>query len=147
MTKTTDTRQLRLFILDIYNSHGETIPDGFEFYLADAIMDYIRLIYENNEDAVSARERLSNSMQRGAKRAETQDNILNVLKVKLNINVSEEFVEFAYNRSKHGEDIETFCTYWLENGGESKYWSESRMKMLWPQAFTEETFVDEYTTL
>jgi hypothetical protein len=45
------------------------------------------------------------------------------------------FIEFAYLRSKHGEDINTFVNWWLANAGEPKYWSFARMKTMWPQAF------------
>jgi len=143
MTKTTNSRQLRLFIQDVYNSYGEPIPAGFEFYLVDAVMKYVRSVYEDNESPVTVRERLTNAMFKGAKRAATLETITDTIKKKLNINPSEEFAEFAYNKSKHGEDIETFCTYWLENGGEPTYWSEKRMMMLWPQAFTQTLSYDE----
>lgn len=143
MTKSTDTRNLRLLIIDVYNSKDEPIPDGFDFYLTGKIKEYIDAVYEQKETPLSARERLTAAMEKGALRSATLDSIANALKINLKINLSEEFIEFAYNRSKHGEDAETFCKYWLANGGEPTYWSEKRMKLLWPQAFTQELSFDE----
>lgn len=148
MTKATNKRQLRLLILDILNKYMDSIPDGLEFYLTDGVATFIRSVYEEKEDAVSVRERLFKSMQLGAKRSVTMESISNAIKVQLHINASEEFIEFAYNKSKHGEDIDTFCDYWQENGGDPIYWSEKRMKMLWPQAFIQQdNRDDEYIIL
>jgi hypothetical protein len=46
-----------------------------------------------------------------------------------------EFIEFAYLRSKHGEDISVFSQWWLTNNPDPKYWSFKRMREMWPIAF------------
>lgn len=80
-----------------------------------------------------------NAYRKSQEGASVREMISAVLNSTLGLNPwdteGQDFVEFAYLRFKHGEDINVFAKWWLENGGEPKYWSFKRMRQLWFQAF------------
>jgi DNA-binding Lrp family transcriptional regulator len=52
----------------------------------------------------------------------------------------DEFIEYALERSKEGEDIHTFTKWWKDNFPEFKFWSMTRMREMWPKCFYEREF-------
>lgn len=65
--------------------------------------------------------------------------ILSTTIAELHMNPSDksglDFLEHAYLRHLHGENIETFTKWWIKNAGEPKYWSFRNMIVKWPMAF------------
>jgi hypothetical protein len=81
-----------------------------------------------------------------------KDIILHEIQDKLHMNPSgkdgESFIDFAYLRLGHGEQIGRFITWWNENGGAPKYWTFKRMRELWPMAFvTKGSEIGGYKTI
>jgi hypothetical protein len=98
--------------------------------------------------AESTKEEIVKAMMDSGNASLIKEVIVNEIYSQLHMNPSskdgDEFIEHAYLRSKHGEEIDVFVKWWLDNSGEPKYWSFKRMKELWPQAFTPK--IERYVT-
>jgi hypothetical protein len=103
----------------------------------------IRTLYGDIKTAPKEKEAIlediAKAWQFGMSESDLRMSISSTIMSRLDLNPSgkdgQEFIEYAYLRSKHSEDIGTFIDWWLRNAGDPKYWSFGRMKTMWPQAF------------
>jgi hypothetical protein len=76
----------------------------------------------------------------GMKKLRVQTEIRKKIQKELNINAEgkrwNDFIDFVYVRQEnHGEIVETFLRWSLENGFNAVYWTPEKMRTVWPQAF------------
>ena len=140
MTKSTDKRQLRMLIMGLLESQMEVIPDGIEFFLTDKIAQFVDATIEKNEPALSVRERILAALTEGTRRAQTLDSIEREISKGFGINPTgkawEDFIEFAYNKSKQGEAIEVFIQWVTSKPNFNlEFWPPVKLQTFWPQAF------------
>lgn len=89
-----------------------------------------------------SRKSLANAIATGATEYAIKEKIHHEIVERLRMNIvgkdAEQFLDFVFIRSKHGEDITKFTIWWIQNNPDPKYWSFGRMMQMWPQAFREE---------
>jgi hypothetical protein len=133
-------RQLRILIEGVLQEKLSPMPDGLEFYVTDKVAEYIKAVYEKQEPPQDVRERILGAMQRGANRAARLDYIEGQIRTTLHINPStkewSDFIEFAYDRDKKGQDIKIFLT-WLckKKDFDISYWPPKKLQVFWDVPF------------
>jgi hypothetical protein len=109
-----------------------------EMELTSGIRDFIGDKTVHQSEAVM-KSTIAKAIQLSGQAADVRINIMETIQSKLQMNPSsidgENFVEFAFLRAAHGEDILTFCAWWIQNNDDPKYWSFKRMREMWPKAF------------
>lgn len=113
MTKTTDTRQLRLMISDLLNAHGID-----NLALEMLLVDGVRTFFEETKhhDPVKVREQIINSLISGTQRATKLGELEDMIRQRVHINpTTREWQDFIAWAAKQKEPLSGFLTWWLSD--------------------------------
>jgi hypothetical protein len=130
-----DKSTIRLGLSKVLKQYG---IDNLELEIN--LTKVVREMYGEPAPTVAeAKKTIADAIRSGALESDIKQKIHDTVVGRLSMNIrgidANDFLEFAFSRHAHGEDIETFVSWWLENNPDPTFWSFNRMIIRWPQAF------------